>query len=158
MNSAEKYTFRRDLTNHNVPSPPVAGSTLEEILAAARSQPESAAVAAEGVVDSEDDSDSSSSEDKAARPPSVGEQPGEAAVRSLSPVPSPRPADVGDDSSSSSSDAEEGDSQDSADGFTFVKEVRIALIMVYMGQAIKDGLWAFMGHRVPCLYVSICVF
>ena len=132
MNSAEKYTFRRDLTNHNVPSPPVAGSTLEEILAAARSQPESAAVAAEGVVDSEDDSDSSSSEDKAARPPSVGEQPpqGEAAVRSLSPVPSPRPADVGDDSSSSSSDAEEGDSQDSADGFTFVKEVRIALIMV----------------------------
>ena len=41
--------------------------------------------------------------------------------RSLSPVPVPSPADVGDDSSS---DAEEDDSADSADGFTFVKEVR----------------------------------
>ena len=40
---------------------------------------------------------------------------------SLSPVPVPSPADVGDDSSS---DAEDDDSADSADGFTFVKEVR----------------------------------
>ena len=109
----------------------VPGSTLEDILAAARSQPESAAVA-EGVedVDSEDDSDSSSEEKAAGPPPPPGSEPPllqnqEAATRSLSPsVPDPsQPADVGDDSSSS--DAEEGDSADSGDGFTFVKEVRL---------------------------------
>ncbi len=86
--------------------------SLEAILAAARSQPESIEP---GLVEDDSDSDSSdeSKEASSAAAPVKEEELGEAKVVSA--------ADGGDDSSSSSSD-NEADSGENDDGFTFVKK------------------------------------